>query len=258
MDQARSSYLCCNPFDKANHSSKERMFDLFLPWMCERIHSIQPGAKICNECRKQLGKLPIPDPTTESSECTPVTESSQSVQLDEESDSCRNLPTLESVNQCLGEIGETPVVKKKLQQVHYPKDKLKRITTAMKKVVIQDAESSDSGDDGGIIKQLKEKFHTTAERSEKVRVLTVLPKSWSMRRIQAEFGASDYMVRRARELVKQKGILSTRNLKPGHSIAAETCESVCRLYESDEVSRIMPRKKDCFSQASKRGCFWAI
>ena len=60
-------------------------------------------------------------------------------------------------------------------------------------------------------------------------------------RIQAEFGASDYMVRKTRELIKQKGILSTPNLKPGHSIAAETCESVCRFYESDEVSCIMPR-----------------
>ena len=223
--------------------------------MCERIHSIEVGAKVCDECRKQMGKLPIPDPTTESSECTPVTESSESVHLeqsDNERDFCRNLEakscqdtsTLESVNQCLEEIGETPVVKKKLQQVHYPKDKLKRITTAMKKVIIQDVESSDSGDDGEIIKQLKEKFHTTAERSEKVQVLTVLPKSWSMHRIQAEFGASDYMVRRVRELVKQNGILSSPNLKPGHSIAAETCESVCRFYESDEVSRIMPGKKD--------------
>ena len=114
-------------------------------------------------------------------------------------------------------------------------------------MIIQDVESSDSGDDGEIIKQLKEKFHTTAERSKKVRVLTVLPKSWSMRRIQAEFGASDYMVRRARELVKQKGILSTPNLKPGHSIAAEICESVCRFYESDEVSCVMPGKKDFVS-----------
>jgi hypothetical protein len=49
-----------------------------------------------------------------------------------------------TLNLCLGEFGETPVVKK---QVHYPKDKLKR------KVMIQDAESSDSGDDGEIIKQ---------------------------------------------------------------------------------------------------------
>ena len=86
------------------------------------------------------------------------------------------------------------MVKKKLQQVHYPKDKLKRITTAMKKVMVQDTESSDNHDDGEIIKQLKEKFNTTAERSEKVQVLTVLPKSWSMRKVQAKFGASDYMV----------------------------------------------------------------
>ena len=83
MDQARFSYLCCNPFDKANHSAKRKNLPSVLPWMCERIHSIQLGAKICDECRKQLGMLPIPDPTTESSECTPVTESSESVRLEQ-------------------------------------------------------------------------------------------------------------------------------------------------------------------------------
>ena len=36
--------------------------------------------------------------------------------------------------------------------------------------MIQDAESSDSGDDGEIIKQLKETFHTTAERNEGTKV----------------------------------------------------------------------------------------
>ena len=58
MDQARFSYLCCNLFDKANHSAKRKNLRSVLPWMCERIHSIQLGAKICDECRKQLGKLP--------------------------------------------------------------------------------------------------------------------------------------------------------------------------------------------------------
>ena len=160
MDKASFSYLCCNPFNKANHSSRRKNLRSVLPWMCKRIRSIQLGAL-----------------TAESSECTPVTESSESVYLEqseEESDSCRNRLALESVSQCLEKIGETPLVKKKLQQVHYPKEKLKRITTAMKKVMIQDAESSDSGDDGEIIKQLKEKFYTTSERSEKVQILTVL------------------------------------------------------------------------------------
>ena len=38
-----------------------------------------------------------------------------------------------------------------------------------------------------MIFQLKEKFHGTTDRSEKVKILTVLPKSWSERRISSEF-----------------------------------------------------------------------
>ena len=43
----------------------------------------------------------------------------------------------------------------------------------------------------------------------KVQILTVLSRSWSIRQVQEEFGASNYMVRKVKELVKQKGILST-------------------------------------------------
>ena len=58
MDQARFSYLCCNPFDKANYSAK-RIFDLFCHGCVkESIPFSYIGAKICDECRKQLGKLP--------------------------------------------------------------------------------------------------------------------------------------------------------------------------------------------------------
>ena len=36
-------------------------------------------------------------------------------------------------------------------------------------------------DDGAeVIKQLKEKFVSTKSRSERIRILTVLPRSWSM------------------------------------------------------------------------------
>ena len=63
---------------------------------------------------------------------------------------------------------------------------------------------SDSEDE--MIKQLKEKFNSTTQRSEKVRVLTALPQSWTVRRVQAEFHASNYTVRTAKALVKQNGI----------------------------------------------------
>ena len=66
-----------------------------------------------------------------------------------------------------------------------------------------------------VIGQLKEKFNSTVKRSEKVRILTILPKSWSVRKIMKEFGASNYMARQAKKLVQEKGILSSPNPKPG-------------------------------------------
>ena len=81
----------------------------------------------------------------------------------------------------------------------------------------------------------------------KVQILTVLSRSWRIQQVQEEFGASNYMVCKAKELVKQKGILSTPNPRHGHALAVETTDLVQCFYESDEVSRIMSGKKDCVS-----------
>eukprot|EP00731_Ephydatia_muelleri_P012852 Em0007g162a len=54
--------------------------------------------------------------------------------------------------------------------------------------------------------------------SEKVKILTALPKSWSVRKIMKEFGASNYMARQAKKLVLEKGFLSSPNPKPGNPL----------------------------------------
>ena len=53
------------------------------------------------------------------------------------------------------------------------------------------------------------------------------------------------MVHKAKELVKQKGILSTP--KPGHELPKETVHLVQSFFESDEISWTMPGKKDVVS-----------
>jgi len=50
------------------------------------------------------------------------------------------------------------------------------------------------------------------------------------------------MIHKAKELVKQKGILATRDQKPRHILATETAD----FYESNEVSQVMPGKKILF------------
>ena len=231
MDYPTWKNTCCNPFAKPRHSKRSKLRPV-LPWMCEKKSTLTLDDKICDDCRKKLATMPSIESSQEDGE------------VDAESDVFEKEVSLESLNTCLRAMGETPVVKEKLQLRKYPKEKMKKITTAMKKK-ISVSEASDS--ESEMIKQLKEKFNYSTERSEKVEVLTVLPKSWPVRRVQDEFGASNYMVRTAKQLVKQKGILSTPNLKQGHALSAEVVSMVAEFYDSDEVSRVMPGKKEFVS-----------
>ena len=70
------------------------------------------------------------------------------------------------VNSCLDKIGETPVTRLKLQS--------KREEGG--KTVMGDIYSDQTGDEGEMVRQLKEKF-STAERSEKIQSLTVYLKA---------------------------------------------------------------------------------
>ena len=122
----------------------------------------------------------------------------------------------------------------------------------MQKAIIGDVHSEQTNDEVEIITQLKEKY-STAGRSEKIQILTVLPKSWCIRMVEEEFGVSNFMARKAKQLVREKGILSTPDPKPGSTLPQRTVDLVSDFYESDETSRIMPGKKDFVSVRKAEG-----
>ena len=55
------------------------------------------------------------------------------------------------------------------------------------------------------------------------------------------------MATQAKHLAIEKGILTTPNPKVGRGIEPDTAESVNKFYYKDEISRVMPGKKDCVS-----------
>ena len=249
MAEALFYYMCCNPLGRHNHASKRTNLRDVLPWMRERVPSIPIGAKICDECRKRVGKLPVPETVPSTSSDEEEGEIPEGIGDDYDFESPRTMiseEALQGVNDCLEKVGQTPIVAHKLGQLKYPKQKLKKMAKSFKKVMLNDPGSS-SDEEGTMLRQLKEKFNTSSSRSERIQVLTVLPKGWSIRRVQEEFGASDYMVRGAKELVRQKGILSTPDSYHGHPLSSETCELVCSFYENDDISRMMPGTKDFIS-----------
>ena len=89
---------------------------------------------------------------------------------------------LESINECLKAIGETPVVKKKLVHTSYQKEKLCKIKDAAANALLPSVIPTKI-DDGCEIIELKEKFHASADNSQKVTILTILPKSWSVQKV---------------------------------------------------------------------------
>lgn len=125
----------------------------------------------------------------------------------------------------------------------YLDKKLDEVTEMVKKVTIGETDLVRTTDESEMLGQLKEKFHETKESSVKIQILTVLPKSWSTRRIEREFGVSHHISQKVKSLVKVKGILSLPDPKPGHSLPQETADLVVAFYESDESSRMMPGKK---------------
>lgn len=156
--------------------------------MCEKAPHISIGARICDFCRKKLGRAFIPDVHVESADTSSDSDAEDTLlqqpsSLEEDSsiqpllleeDSHQSSASLALVNQCLKKSGKTPITKRKLRTRKYANKKLEEVTSMMEKLVIgEDSKSEDSE----IIRQLKEKFQSTSERSIRVQILTILPQS---------------------------------------------------------------------------------
>ncbi|KAF2900919.1 hypothetical protein ILUMI_05268 [Ignelater luminosus] len=71
---------------------------------------------------------------------------------------------------------------------------------------------TDDTNDNEILLQLKEKFNNpSTSTSLKTMILTLAPKSWSEKRLAGEFHTSRRQAKKAKELVKKNGILSSPN-----------------------------------------------
>ena len=88
--------------------------------------------------------------------------------------------------------------------------------------------------------------------SNYVQVLTVLPKSWSVKKVQQEFGVSEYLAQQSKKLVEESGILSLPGPAHGPSQPSETVSIASSFYETDDISRVMAGKKD-FISVKKEG-----
>lgn len=258
---------CCDPFKCHKQWMRNglRQISDMTRQSFPSLHFIE-GDKVCTSCRKRISKLPPEVAAQMDTASLPEDDCEEGTSADDEqpeNEMTRDLfvstdHDLSVLNQSLGVLGESPVVKRKIDtQANYARKKVSSIQTSVKRKlqlitgkVIEEDDSltnTDYNPETEMIDQLKEKFQSSTKTSDKMQILSVLPKSWSIRRTEKEFKASNYLVRKAKKLVDEKGILSTPNPKAGKSLQKETVEEVKHFYCCDTVSRQMPGMKDCVS-----------
>lgn len=239
------SVKCCNPL-KETHHFKSRNLRNVTNWMCTLgLEGVEEGMKVCDGCRLKICKRYKNNSNSNDDDKLTGDNSQEDCSYTDPTSS------LDYLNKSLELVGESPIKKKKLKTDSYARQKFDKVKLSLEKNFVstkiakpETKEIQAEKDESEIITQLKKKFLTTTKGSEKMMILSVLPQSWSRSRITNEFGVSDYMARAVKKLVKEKGVLSTPNPKPGKTLDTTTVEIVIDFYNCDDISRVMPGKKD--------------
>ena len=214
--------------------------------------------KICTSCRKRLKKQPPENSVSEEFsidlDC-----------LDDDPNFAREYVSPEVELGCLNEslslIGISPIDRKRvkatgkylpckrqiLQEVldkKFETDCGRAPSTSKEQ---HDREDEDNNIGKDIVRKLVQRYNEVNSKSQKITITTIFGQSLSRRELMDKFKSSQRMAMTAKQLSFEKGILSTPNLKAGNVIPQTTVKLVQNFYKHDDVSRIMPGKKDCIS-----------
>src|SRR5258705_1849904 len=244
---------CCDPLKKHKNLVKKHLrvvSSAHVEKFSDQVHLI-PGKKICTNCFKKLQK------NQESSSTSSDAAGSDVPALDDTSEL--------SINVACQALEESPLNVRKRphdRRVQYAKTKVKKILSKFQQKVahslsmeVQDlAEPSSSGaqsvvsctDCDTLVSQVKEKFED-ATYEEKVQLLTLLPASWTIEKTRVEMGVTEHAVKTARALKEKSGVLAKPLPRSGKLLPDAIQRHVVDFYETDEISRLFPGKKDFIS-----------
>lgn len=251
-----NSTFCCNPFKKSGHTGCNKSLRQVQEWMLQytKDKNITISNKICGTCRIKFSHLKKSNKSNleEGSDINENVDTFDDIASGTEEDdiaSGTEEVAISKLNQSLPYLEQSPIKKKKLHQKRYRDAKFRKISDSIQDKIFHGSAQSTSHmcPQSEIIEQLKEKFKTLTKNSEKIQLLTILPKSWAIHKIEEEFLVTNYIARKVKHLVETKGVMSTPNPKLGSPISPVTSSLVKSFYESDDVSRCMPGQKDFVS-----------
>lgn len=167
----------------------------------------------------------------------------------------------ESLNSSVELLGCSPVkYVSSRDSIAYGKRKLDEVYTAVKEKFsnVLNIEGEDISrqtteckcQKGKDLDRLMHMIKAKIEHSDKevqLKLLTLVPESWTIKEIQEFFSVSNSMARKSKQLRDVKGLLPEISKKKGRAINVDIANSVKEFFQNDEFSRMCPGKKEFVS-----------
>ena len=259
---------CCDP-NKVHKKVKkpDGSHTITLEWAMQlKLKSIDvvPGWKLCRNCHKHIKELLENDTDSVDDEFLPE---AQECALDS---TLNTSEKREELNEYWQMMGISPLKTHAVPTASKIKDASEKITRSQEKQkelakelfnlpstsLLEKREKIEISTDiqrkaeqfDRLMFLFKEKLSDKATTSsQKLQILTMAPLDWSRQQVAKFFEVSEYLVREARKLAAEKGILALPDAKKGRSLSKEVEDSVRLFFEDDEYSRQMPGTKDFVS-----------
>jgi hypothetical protein len=261
---------CCDPFDIHPQSKRRgglREINTDKAKLLEALtgKSIKPGQKWCPTCVQKEVSVVLPLESQNETDTDEFMLTSDVVyhRDDRMVLSSLHAPNVSSLNQSLIHAGFSPINPKSVSKrdiVSYGKRKCNEVQSAVSSelagcldvpatsIMHPEVQTVCSGNELcadmiQLVDLLKEKMKVSS-RQKQIQMLTLAPQSWSIAKTIEEFQVSEYKVREARKLLKDKGVLGDIEPKLGRPLAKAVEERIKNFYYNDEYSRLMPGAKD--------------
>lgn len=261
---------CCNIYGKHTRGKKAvkggHVITLELAMKLKREgQDVCPGWQLCRNCLK------IAKTVQEAEEVEMETDEEFHESTDFEEQMTRDTAR-ESVDTSFEELGISPIklhAVTKQRKISDLRNKLDRAVSSMEEMASTAANidrndlkrkeprastsseiEAKAADLDTLMFSMKEKIQE-ADSKTKIQVLTLTPDSWSRKAASQFFNVSEYAMRTARNLKKERGILAIPDARKGRTITEDTKAAVLEFYQDDEYTRLMPGKKDSVSIGKK-------
>jgi len=258
--------VCCNPFQNHKRPAKSslRSISMSLRNQCATIPlELVPGQKICRNCRKAISKLLMSGESDDSLEDTTADKDISALEQSYSEETNRS-----DLSVCFSSLGMSPIKVHSLPDATKLKTGKRKLETAITALagkvakslyvpetalepVEMQEEQNEALEKAAAFDQMmvaiQQKVHLATSYREKIQILTLCPTNWTIKKSAQFFSASEYAIRAARKLAREKGILSLPDRRHGKEIQDDVLEQVHEFYQDDEFSRIMPGKKDYIS-----------